>query len=473
MVSTAPQASRATSGSEVSLLVLVSTALLAIGSVLYLGVLAGMAFPATMESMLSFGRLRPAALSATMLGGLVVGFSAGAYYVLPRLTGAPLASPELARAGGLATAALSVVGVVTSLFGIADGVEPLGFPWWLDLPVLVTLTIPLVVTVRTVAARTEKGVYPTLWFVMGGTLWLPLLYLAANIPGLNPIAQALQGATFTAGFGTLWVTVMGVGLAYYTVVKASEEPLASRQLAQVGFWSLAFAAIWAGPVQLVFGPTPDWLDALAAVFTLALPVAALANSYAIAATLGRAWEDLGTRPSLLATLAGMGMTILVGAATAVASFRSAASLVALTTYWEGVLVATLFGVGSLLSAGWIHQGLRAVLGLRPPDDAPAIRHVKLTAWGTTSTAVLLMLAGVVTGVGWTANAYAQNPAVGEAWAVSTVGRTLVGLAVLTGVVMVAGQLSLLVSVYRTVTAGLGDTREVLVPTGDRQGGADE
>lgn len=453
------------SESDITLLVLVSSAMLVIGAVLYLVSLAAMAFPGAFDGILSYGRVRPAALSATMLGWLVVSLSAGAYYVLPRVTGTPLRYAAVARNAALATAALSLVGVVTSLLGISDGVEPFRFPWWLDIPILLVLGAPLFVTVRTVASRTEKAIYPSLWFIMGGTLWLPLLYLVGNLPGLNSTARALQGLTFTAGFTTLWVTVMGVGLAYYTAVKASDEPLASRQLAQAGFWSLAFAATWAGPVQLVFGPTPDWLDALAAVFNLALPVAALANSYAISATIGRAWADLENRPSLVATLAGMGMTIFVGVATAVAGFRTSASLVGLTSYWEGVLVAALFGVGGLLVAGWTHQGLRAVTGLESPSHDLAFRHVKWTAWGTTATALLLMLAGVVTGVGWAGGSYTQQPAAGEGWALSNVGQTLVGLAVIPAIVMVAGQISLAMSTYRTITTGLGVSREVLVSTG--------
>ncbi len=469
MTSNGDRSSHNTAESGVTLLVLVSTAMLAVGALLYVVALAAMAFPGSFDSVLSFSRIRPAALSASMLGGLVVSFSAGAYYVLPRLTGAALQTPSLARLGGLATAGLAALGVLTSLLGISDGVEPFGFPWWLDIPVLIALTIPLVVTIRTIAARTERTVYPTLWFVMGGTLWLPLLYLTSNLPGLNSLATALQSVTFTAGFGTLWITVMGVGLAYYTATVVSGEPLAGRSLAQVGFWSLAFAATWAGPVQLVFGPTPDWLDALAAVFNLALPVAALANSYAVAATIGRSWEELERRPSLVATLAGLGMTLLVGVATAVAGFRSSASLVALTTYWEGVLVATVFGVGSLLAAGWTHHGLRAVTGLEPESNEAAMRHVRWTAWGTTSTALLLMLAGVVTGVGWAGGAYTQQTAAGEQWAVSTVGSTLVGLATVTGVVMAAAQVVFAMGIYRTVTAGRPTEREVLVPTG----GSDE
>jgi cbb3-type cytochrome oxidase subunit 1 len=121
-----------------------------------------------------------------------------------------------------------------------------------------------------------------------------VLALAAAIPTASSLGRVLQGLNFSAGFTTLWVTGMGVGLAYYTVVKITDQPLANRQLAKAGFWSLAFAASWAGPLQVVFGPTPDWLDAVAAVLTLALPVAAGANAIAIGTTVAPAWSPSAT-----------------------------------------------------------------------------------------------------------------------------------------------------------------------------------
>jgi cbb3-type cytochrome oxidase subunit 1 len=455
-----------TSESVVLTHILVSTLFLGIAGVLYVLSLASAAFPSALTGVISYGRLRPAAMAAAMLGWLVVSFVGGAYYLLPRLTGARLAKANLARLGMWAFVGLTVVGMALSFIGMGDGLEPFGFPWWIDGPILVTLLIPPFVAVQTVRDRTEEGVYVSLWFVLGGLVWLPMLYAVGAIPKLASIGRLLQEVTFAGGFGTLWVTAMGVGLAYYTVVKSTGNPLANRQLARVGFWSLAFAATWSGPLQVVFGPTPDWLDSVAAVLSLALPVAAVANLVAIAQTAGDALGDLPDRPDLSATMAGLVFMVFVALGTSVAGFRSAASLVDFTSYWDGITAGILFGVGGLLVAGWTHQALPAVAGRVPESTSHARRHIRLTIWGVGLTMLMMMTGGVVTGFGWAGGGYGQKPATGENWSiVSGAGQTISSLALAGALIALLGQLFFVLSVYRTVTSGRATSQEVLVPTG--------
>ena len=133
----------------------------------------------------------------------------------------------------------------------------------------------------------------TLWFVMGGVAWLPLLYLAysaGSLPFVGSLAAEYSELFFSAGFVTLWVFTVGSGLFYYTLVKELDIPLASRQLASVGFWSLGFAAAWWGSAQLVFGPGPGWIDAVSAALGLAFPIGALANAANASLTLQGHWE---------------------------------------------------------------------------------------------------------------------------------------------------------------------------------------
>lgn len=445
--------------------VLVSAAFLAVGAALFTLSLALLAFPGSIGGLLEYGRLRPAAELVTMIGWLVPSFVGGAYYVLPRLNGVRLWGAELARLGLAVVAAVTVVGTVLILIGRGDGVAPFGLPWWLDIPLLIGLSIPLVVGMQTVRRRTETGVYVTLWFLTAGLAALPLLYLTATIPNLLAVGVALQGVIFSAGFSTLWVTMMGVGLAYYSTVKTLGEPLANRQLARVGFWSLVFAGIWGGPLQLIHGPIPEWLGVIAAVLSLALPVAALANAAGLAGSIGPGWARLRREPVVLAVAGGIVMALLTALATALAGFSSAAALIGLTPYWDGVTFAVLFGVGSLFSAGWIHQALPAVTGRRLASPDLAGRHVRLTLWGVGGTAALLMIAGIMMGYGWTGGAFTQLTATAENWeVVAGSAQPLIGLAVLTALVGLAGQLSLVLAVYRTVTSGEVIEQEVLMET---------
>jgi cytochrome c oxidase cbb3-type subunit 1 len=439
---------------------LLAGAFLAIGAVMTLLALAATAFPANFEGVLAAGRMRPMAMTAVMLGGLVVGLAGAVYYLLPRLTGTVLWREDVARAGGWALAVLTVVGIAVVGLGLGDGVGPLSLPWWVDIPVALTLLVPGAVTAATVSRRAEEGVFVSLWFVMGAVVWLPILYIAGNLPNLSAMGRALQRVTFEAGFVGLWTITLGIGVAYYTVVKVTDGPLANRQLARVGFWSLAFAATWAGPAQLVFGPTPDWLDVVAATLTLALPVAALSNAGALASTIGEAWQDIGRRPALLATATGTGMVVLHAVAASLATFRSSASLVGLTAYWDGVLVLGLFGAGGLLLAGWAFQALTPMTGRLLVSESQAIRSIRLTAWGAGLTALSLVASGVLRGFAWAGTAYTDP---GAEWGTAAgIADALQALSVLTFLPLVAGFVLFALVVFRTVTSGRAAAQEVLV-----------
>jgi cytochrome c oxidase cbb3-type subunit 1 len=333
----------------------------------------------------------------------------------------------------------------------------------MDLPLLAVLAVPALVTIQTVRRRAEHGVYVSLWFVMAGVVWLPMLFAVNAVPGLASVGRALQETIFVAGFTTMWVTAVGVGVAYYVVVKATDNPLSNRQLAKVGFWSLAVASIFAGPVQMAFGATPDWLDTVSSVLGLALPVAALANAYAIATSADRAWEDIGASPAIAATIGGMGFALLTGTAAAIASFRSAAAVVGFTSFWDGVTFAGLFGVGGLLIAGWAYQSLPAMTGRELVSNRDTGRHIRWTVYGVGSTSLLLMIAGILRGYAWNGGSFTGSPASGDGWAaLSGAADVLVSLAVLGALLALAGQLSFVLNVFRTITSGRATAQEVLV-----------
>jgi cytochrome c oxidase cbb3-type subunit I len=440
---------------------LVSSVHLGLGATLALLALAARVFPDAMTGILGFGRLQPMALTSLVAGWLAVALIGATYHVLPRLTGTRLWNEGLANLGGWALGGLPLVGIVVLAVGLGDGGGPLGLPWWLDLAIAAALVIPLVVTIQTIRARTETGVFPTLWFVSAGVVSLVALGFFSAYPASAGLQLALQEVLFTAGFGTLWVTTVGVGVGYYVAVRATGNPLANRQLARAGFWSLLFAGMWAGPAQIAFAPYPEWLGPIAASLTLALPVAALANGLGIAQTIGAEWSEAGEKPAIGALGTGLIFTVAVAVATSVASFESASALVAFTPFWDGVLYLTLFGVGGMFVAAWAYQTLPAMTGRSLADADAASRQVRWTLWFVGGTALLLMISGVTAGVGMTAGAFsALGP---DDWATITgPSEIFAGLAVLTGIGAFLSQALFVLNVYRTITSGSVTDQEILV-----------
>lgn len=423
---------------------------------------------------ISYGRVEPAANLTLMIGFAAISLVGGVYYVLPRLTGARLAHTGLAGLALLGMAGLTGLGLLAIFFGFGDGGQPLGLPWWLDIPLAGVLFVPALVTVDTIRNREEQRSFVTVWFVLGGVVWLPLLYLAhlvSDLPGASSVTVAYAETFFSAGFVTMFLVTVGSGLIYYTTVKELDVPLASRQLALVGFWSLGFASVWWGAAQLLFGPGPGWVAGVAAALGLAWPIGALANAANVTMTLEGSWSDIGEQPAVLSGVIGLYLMVGVAGVAALAGFRSVGSVTSLTQFWEAVEYVSLAGVGTLLVAGVTFAGLPRMVGRQLETPAKARRFHRLTLGGAVGVLITMGAAGVVTGYSWIggSNSGAYIDA-GEGWA-SGVGPTydaLLLVAFLFGVVLFAGLGGYVSIIFGTLARGKAIPQEVLVnrETGD-------
>ncbi|MGB8359891.1 MAG: cbb3-type cytochrome c oxidase subunit I [Acidimicrobiia bacterium] len=416
----------------------------------------------------SYGRLEPTANLTLMIGFAAVSLVGGAYYVLPRLTGTHLRAVGLAKLALLGMAGLTALGVAAVFLGFGDGSQPLGLPWWLDVPLLASLSVPALVTIVTIRGRSEERSFVTLWFVLGGVVWLPFLYLAhlvTELPGTSSLAFANAEGFFSAGFVTMFLVTVGSGLLYYTVVKELNVPLASRQLALVGFWSLGFAAAWWGAAQLIFGPGPTWVAGVAAALGLAYPIGALANAANVSMTLEGSWSEVGSEPAVLSGVVGLYLTVGVAVVAALAGFRSVGAVVADTAFWEAIELVSLSGIGALLVAGTTFAALPRVTGRRLETASRARRFQRLTLTGSVGVLVSMGAAGLLAGYSWIAgsNSGAYVDA-GEGWASGMGGSydTLMLIALIFSIVLFAGLAAYASIIFGTVARGAAIPQEFLV-----------
>ncbi len=262
-----------------------------------------MRFPAVVGQLpqLTYGRLKPMVLTTAVLGWLTLAGIGAVYYLLPRLTGAPMWGERIARLNLMAAVPIYAAASLAPVLGLSSGQELLEVPWYLDLLILATLAVPLGVTIQTLRRRTEEGLYVSLWYVVAGVtaafgLWLVgnLPGVIGDLPGLGGITTALQRVIFSSGFLTLWVVGIGIGAAYYLLPKETGNPLFSRGLAAAGFWSVVLAALWAAPTALTHTPVPGWAQTVAAVMALGLVIPALAVATNFAGTLHGRWDTFTT-----------------------------------------------------------------------------------------------------------------------------------------------------------------------------------
>lgn len=422
----------------------------------------------------SYGRLEPAANLALMIGFAAISLVGGIYYVLPRLTGARLAATRLAGLGLLGLAGLTALGLLALFLGVGDGGQPLGLPWWIDVPMAAVLFIPAVITVGTIRHREEQRSFVTLWFVIGGAVWLPLLYtahLAAELPGASAVTVAYAQTFLSSGFITMFLVTVGSGLVYYTTVKELDVPLASRQLALVGFWSLGFASVWWGVAQLLFGPGPGWIAGVAAALGLAWPIGALANAANVTLSMEGEWGSVGEQPAVLSGLLGLYLTVGVAAVAALAGFRSVGSVTSLTPFWEAVEYVSLAGIGALLVSGVAFSALPRMVGRHLETVARARRFHRYTLTGSVGVLVSMGAAGILAGYSWIggSNTAAYVDA-GEGWAAGLGNSydTLLLVALLFAIVLLVGLGGYASIVFGTLTRGKAIPQEVLMARHDQE-----
>ena len=82
----------------------------------------------TGSGVLSYGRLRPAAIHFLLYGWLTLGLIGAMYYAVPRLVGAQLTDPIIARTGFILMSVGYLVGGLAILFGQTEGVRYLEAP---------------------------------------------------------------------------------------------------------------------------------------------------------------------------------------------------------------------------------------------------------------------------------------------------------------------------------------------------------
>ncbi|WP_417501817.1 cbb3-type cytochrome c oxidase subunit I [Marinobacter sp.] len=236
----------------------------------------------TASEFLTFGRIRPVHLNAVTYGWASMAGIGVALFLIPRLFKTSLVGGKYAVIGGFIWNIGLVLGLSAITLGLSDGEEWLEFPWQIDLLFVVGGAMCAAPLLLTAANRNVEHLYVTSWYLMAALVWFPILFLIANLPFAFPGAS---GATVNWWFAHnvlgLWVTPIGIGIAYYMIPKILGKPIISYQLSLIGFWSLALFYSQVGIHHLIGGPIPTWLVTLSIVHSvmMSIPVITVAINH--------------------------------------------------------------------------------------------------------------------------------------------------------------------------------------------------
>ena len=407
--------------------------------------------PEFLKPYVIFGRVRPVHVTAALFGWLSMTYAATMLYVTPRLSGAALYSERLARLTLLLWNLLLVAGALSLLAGGNQGREYAELPWLIDLGFIAVLLMLAANVWGTVARRTERRLYVSVWSWMAATAILPVLWAIANkvwdtSGAYTGMTDAIVNFFWVHNLFNVWFTTAGVGIFLYMIPKVSGNPLFSHRLAIWGF-----ASVWAGQHHLLYGPGPEWLEIVSVAFSIAAAIPNTAFLVNFLMTMKGNWGAIGPSMPARCVVVGALMYAATCAQGIAQSFRNFNSFIHFTNWVVGHSHLIFVGGFGFLAFGVLYLLLPRMLGREMHSRTLMEWHFWLTLSGLTAFMTSLWAAGLVQGADWASGAVPFIETVRQMQ-----GFFLVRL--IAGVVMVAAQFLFAYNVWKTARSKLAEAK---------------
>lgn len=360
----------------------------------------------TGAGFLSYGRLRALEDTFSVFGWLSMAGLAAVFAVVPRLAGARLYNEILGSTAAVwwtgtifvASATLLVPGTVLGAqIGYNQGRPYAELPIAADAVLGFLLLLVAFNTGMTVARRRERTLYVSVWYLLAAVVWFPIVLAAGNLTILSGIVDWIVNGFYVQGLFWLWLAPVGLGVAYYVVPDATGNPLHSRQLSFIGFWTLALAGGWTGQVTGVWGPAPDYLETIAIVMSAVLVVPVLSTVSNLYATGRGRWGLLADEYGLRFVATGLGGLALWAGITAATAARSPSRVLGLTAFRAGLDVLAVWGVFSAFAFGLVYHMYPRLVGRAWYSRRLCAFHFWTTLGSAAAAATLLMVHGAIQG----------------------------------------------------------------------------
>ena len=274
---------------------------------------------------LAYGRLRPVHVNIGIFGFMSMGYLGAAFYMVPRLTQAPLFSESLGALTAWGWNANLLCGCLGIMMGYSKGKEYTEIPFPFDMG-FGLLEISVAGNLfSTFVRRREQRLYVSLWYILLAIIPFPIYYTLGNAGRFSGIEDGIVNWFYSHNLFGIWLTALGLATLYYIVPKQVKKPLYSHTISFVGFWTLAAFYPWNGGHHVIWGPVPMWVMSASVTASLAMfvPVFATIVNFGGTAlgTLSLLKSDVSYRFSILAYLGYAGAS-LWGSSLAIMSFNA-------------------------------------------------------------------------------------------------------------------------------------------------------
>jgi cytochrome c oxidase cbb3-type subunit 1 len=241
---------------------------------------------------LSYGRARPAGLNALLYGFCLQAGIAIALWLFAHLGRARIAHSAMIIVGVVLLNLGITLGVAGILSGDSTGFETLEMPHY----AAALLFLGYLLLGSAAAVTLHRRVPGTLgiphWFLITALFWFPWIYSSASLAlGLSPVrgvTQAVIDWWYANNLQFIWLSLVGLGAAFYFVPRLANRPVHNTYLAALAFWMLILFGSWGGAPNN--SPVPAWIPALSTVGTVLtiIPIIAVAMNMCGTSGCGRA-----------------------------------------------------------------------------------------------------------------------------------------------------------------------------------------
>jgi cytochrome c oxidase cbb3-type subunit I len=350
------------------------------------------------HSWLTYGRVRPAFVDSLLYGFcLQAGMGAGLWLVarlgraalnpLPILAGAKLLNIGVA------------LGVIGILHGDASGFDTLNFPRYAAALIFggyVLIGVPAVLAFH---RRTIRTLFVSQWFLLAAFFWFPWVYSTGNLLvvafPVRGVVQPIIAWWYAANFQFVWMSLVGLAIAFYLVTKVTGRALVSHNLALFAFWGLILFGSWTGIPRTA--PVPAYLPTISTVCTVLTILVLLAVALMVWKTaegnLGLLW---GSR-SLRFVTVGLACFLLAGLMNIIDSTAPAGSVTNFTWFTIARTQLLVYGFFAMTLFGAVYFILPQVVGRELPFTKWVGMHFWIATAGIVLGLVPLALGGIVQG----------------------------------------------------------------------------
>lgn len=320
-------------------------------------------------SWLSFGRLRPVHTNAVFWGWASMAMMGLAYYVIPRVSNAPIASIKTGYRSLILINASVIIGSVFLMAGINNGGGEYREYIW---PVMALFGIGVIITLnnflKTIAKRTTKEIYVSNWYIISAMMFLLVIAVVAYWPGWqNGLGETIvQGYYMHQGVG-MWFMLFNLGLMYYFLPQQLNKPIYSYSLGILAFWAQILFYTLIGTHHFIFSAIPWWLQTVAIVGSAGMVIPVVAGTTNFIMTFKGSWNKLSGSYTLPFYLIGIIFYFTGSLQGTAEAFRFTNLVWHFTDFTVAHSHLTMYGIISFMLWGFIYTIVPRLTGKEPPQ----------------------------------------------------------------------------------------------------------